>query len=328
MVFHEELRMSWMRRCGHGNPGDLVRSHGLAKSGADDDDDGIDGEARAWLNGVGFGFMYFFELMKDMLKREAARKEDLALAATGLRPRGRGRRRSKPKTADELQYEIEIEALTAIAMNASSPLLPRIQELLRASLDQENPMRPLRILDVGSGPFSMIGFHFADAEVQVDATDIFGCEYGQIRGDLGIEFPNQAAPRPVATEDLHKVYGENAFDLVYCSNSLDHMRDPVKGLSAILKVVKPGKPVLLVHRPNVGVLNNYSGFHHWNLDSEAGTGRFLLWRPDFPTFHLEAVHLDLGQTMLDQGIPLVDVRTRIYWDNEGNDQVEAILWKA
>jgi SAM-dependent methyltransferase len=79
-------------------------------------------------------------------------------------------------------------------------------------------------------------------------------------------------------EKLVPQFGENAFDFVWAQNCVDHMVDPFIAIEQMLKVVKPGRFVMLEHAVNEGETMAYDGLHQWNLCIQ--DGRFVIWRPD------------------------------------------------
>ena len=79
----------------------------------------------------------------------------------------------------------------------------------------------------------------------------------------------------LAAETLRERFPANTFDLVFALNCIDHAYDPEQAILHMIEVVKSGRYVLLEHRPNEAVTENYSGLHQWNFSMSAD-GDFLI----------------------------------------------------
>jgi SAM-dependent methyltransferase len=134
-----------------------------------------------------------------------------------------------------------------------------------------------RILDVGSGPLSILGYPVAPDGRTIDlvATDALAMQYGEMLKEF--ELVPASVPIAVGVEDLSSRFGEGEFDLVHMRNALDHCADPLLGIRQMIHVVRPGGYVLLQHYPNEADHANYTGLHCWNIDERAG--RLYLSRP-------------------------------------------------
>lgn len=130
-----------------------------------------------------------------------------------------------------------------------------------------------KILDVGSGPISVLGKKHAGQRLDITACDPLADHYALIASDFGVE---RAIPIVRAfAEDLSAYFEPDQFDLVHCQNALDHSMEPLRAVLQMLIVTKPGGAVLLRHQLNEAENENYSGFHQWNFDAE--DGRFIMW---------------------------------------------------
>lgn len=113
-----------------------------------------------------------------------------------------------------------------------------------------------RVLDVGSGPFSIIG-----TKADIILCDILAEEYHEMMRVRGI-----TPILPIEKQNMEAMtYPDDTFDLVHCRNSLDHTKDARAALKEMVRVCKPWGRVHLRHYPNVGERNNYTGAHFWNL---------------------------------------------------------------
>lgn len=138
--------------------------------------------------------------------------------------------------------------------------------------------RPPRILDVGCGPITRLGYRSrAHRAIEIVACDPLAEVYADIRRRFSIVAPVETMP--AYAEDLMSVFGASSFDLVNCQNALDHACDPVQGLLQMLRVVRVGGVVLLRHRRNEAEFECYSGFHQFNFDLERKSA--FGWKKDF-----------------------------------------------
>lgn len=130
-----------------------------------------------------------------------------------------------------------------------------------------------RVLDVGAGPLTLLGTRYNGNLIDLVASDPLAPFYDQIADNYGVQ-------RPVRTvqafaEDLSCYYDAESFDIVFCSNALDHSFDPVRGIEEMFKVAKPKGRIVLVHSENEAVFENYEGLHQWNFNEEGG--KFIIW---------------------------------------------------
>ena len=129
------------------------------------------------------------------------------------------------------------------------------------------------VLDVGSGPVTGVGKKAPGLDVHVMAVDPLADDYNRILDRLGLVPPVRTSPGDA--ENLLEAVGDRRFDIVICSNALDHCYDPMRALAQMIAVTKPGGDILLYHVENEGQAENYEGFHSWNFTAE--DGRFLIW---------------------------------------------------
>ena len=150
-----------------------------------------------------------------------------------------------------------------------------LQPEIRAYLDP-TPGRRLRILDVGSGPLTILGKRWGDRTLDITATDPLAEQYAMLFERVGTTPP--VMPVHSVAEQLTDTFDESSFDLVYARNCLDHGYDPLQAILQMVKVTKPGCVVLLQHAINEGEHEGYGGLHQWNFCVREG--RFTIWQPD------------------------------------------------
>jgi 2-polyprenyl-3-methyl-5-hydroxy-6-metoxy-1,4-benzoquinol methylase len=125
------------------------------------------------------------------------------------------------------------------------------------------PDEVVRILDVGSGPFSTLGIPVPDSRVEVVYADALAAQYNALLDRYRFDL----VPRitPARGEELSQSFGHDAFHWVNCANALDHFADPHLAFVNMMAVCKPGGVVTLISIENEGQRENYQGLHQWNL---------------------------------------------------------------
>lgn len=135
--------------------------------------------------------------------------------------------------------------------------------------------RELRLLDIGAGPFTVLGKKMDGRVLSIVATDALGDEYEKL-----LEHHRLCPPvRTTACmgEDLLDRFPRNYFHLVYARNSLDHSIDPLSIIRGAIQLARPDGCVVLFHHRCEAEKAAYYGLHQWNFDLRAG--KTLLWRP-------------------------------------------------
>lgn len=124
-----------------------------------------------------------------------------------------------------------------------------------------HPYLGTSILDVGSGPISIIGQR---AGVTVTACDICAYEYDSMWGD-------EVPIIPVEYQDMeHLTYPDNSFDIVHCVNAVDHTKDARAVISELQRVAR--NVVYMRHFPNQR--SQLGGHHSWDIAEQDGKTLF------------------------------------------------------
>lgn len=147
------------------------------------------------------------------------------------------------------------------------PALP-LQDHIREAFDVPEGTT-LEILDVGAGPLTYLGKVWPGRTLNITAIDPLAEEYAAI-------FQRYQRTPPLPTqlgyaERLIGQFGENRFDLVHARNCIDHSHDPVLAIEQMVAVTKPGGLVYLHHAVNEAEIQQYHGFHQWNLHGTAAS---------------------------------------------------------
>jgi SAM-dependent methyltransferase len=126
----------------------------------------------------------------------------------------------------------------------------------------------VRILDVGAGPLTVLGKVHPTKHLEITATDALADYYDLL-------FKKYKVVPPVRTqlskaEDLTQLFPESSFDFVNAQNCIDHSEDPMRAIRDMVKLVKPGCYVAMLHGENEAEAENYLGFHQWNFTIRDG----------------------------------------------------------
>lgn len=133
----------------------------------------------------------------------------------------------------------------------------------------------VRILDVGAGPVTGLGYRADGLAVEVEATDPLAPLYATLLARHGVSPP--VATRFAPVEDLGLFVSGGGYDLVHCRNALDHSLDPLRGIERMLAAARVGGAVLLRHFADEAVREHYAGLHQWNFALRDDGTRFVVW---------------------------------------------------
>lgn len=122
--------------------------------------------------------------------------------------------------------------------------------------------KEVKIADLGSGAYSIIGSHLAGVKVDIYHSD----------SQDFTEFWKKYKQTPAVTiehQDMEKLtYKSGFFDIVHCVNALDHTVHPLNALREMIRVCKPGGWVYIdccLDQLDTGHK------HYWNVKED---GRF------------------------------------------------------
>jgi hypothetical protein len=170
--------------------------------------------------------------------------------------------------ASELDFwDGAIQEAVASGRNRARPPLVDLRAFVSGALTPP-PKRDeiIRVLDVGSGPFSTLGRPAARSRVELTCVDALGAEYNKLFDRYG--FDKYPRIQTVRGEMLSQVFGHNTFHMVNCANALDHFCDPRASFIEMLSVCRVGGIVTLVSVENEGRRQDYHGLHQWNLQAD------------------------------------------------------------
>ena len=132
----------------------------------------------------------------------------------------------------------------------------------------KNDNHPLRVLEIGSGPVSILAWGVDQNLFQLTAVDPLAEEYDGIMKKYNFHYP--VKPIKGYGEQLLKLFKRESFDVVYSSNALDHVVSPGKSMRNICEVVKKCGIIFLEGFVNEGTKENWTGLHKHDLFPKDG----------------------------------------------------------
>ena len=181
-------------------------------------------------------------------------------------------KRRKLKGSDGIYKEWDKEKEGSVAFFEKKLLKGSMDKRLNPKRKLRKDVRPylpkdqknLRLLDVGAGPITRLGYKWGERKIDIEALDVNGDLYREM-------FQKHQVTPPVITktseaEKVDELYEEDSFHFAFSRNALDHCYDPIKAIQNMVKLIKPGCYVLLLHRRNEGHSQGYRGAHLWNFD--------------------------------------------------------------
>jgi len=129
-------------------------------------------------------------------------------------------------------------------------------ELCEYAQEKILSMNPITILDVGSGPVSILtGLTGA----KLTTADLLGDFY-----QLIFDFEKHGITPPVAIP-AEQLILDRKFDLVHMSNALDHCQDPELVIQRLWNLVDFGGHLMIQGFVDEGKYERYRGLHSWDL---------------------------------------------------------------
>ena len=122
--------------------------------------------------------------------------------------------------------------------------------------------KSVKILDLGAGAFSLMGYCWPGVEVELRLVDFHALLYTDLLKQKGI-----VPPVLVEYQDMERLtFEDGSFDIVHCSNALDHTEKPWRAISEAVRVCRPGGWVCLRHKQNEASFQQNTGMHRWDVD--------------------------------------------------------------
>ena len=158
--------------------------------------------------------------------------------------------------------------------------LPLVDYLLPFVGDKKE----VKIADIGSGPFSIIGSYLPGVDLKIYHSD---------KQDF-IDFWKTRSETPAITIEVQNMekltYSDNFFDIVHCLNALDHTRNAKEAVKEMIRVCKVGGWVYIdCHLDQLTT----GGHHRWNAKQD-GTLTNAKETFDLKDFGFEIKFIDNG----------------------------------
>jgi SAM-dependent methyltransferase len=125
-----------------------------------------------------------------------------------------------------------------------------------------------RLLEVGSGPVSILASAVDEGLLSITAIDPLAVAYRELLRAYGVEYP--VRPQPGRGESLDEQFPSASFDIVYSSNALDHTTSPRRCMEQMCRVLRPGGFLLLEGLEREGSTGDWLGLHQHDLFTEHG----------------------------------------------------------
>ncbi|MBQ8047414.1 MAG: hypothetical protein IJ196_05775 [Prevotella sp.] len=155
-----------------------------------------------------------------------------------------------------------------------------------------------KVLDVGAGMSYAPGDHIVkdgiSQPLDIHYVDPLAMFFNQILQRHHRELP---AIEFGMMEYLSAFYEEGSVSMVVIQNALDHSAAPMKGIFEALYTLETGGILYLNHHPNEAEVENYKGFHQYNIIAE--NGRLTIWNRDE---HMDVAAMLEGFAVIDQAL--------------------------
>lgn len=143
-------------------------------------------------------------------------------------------------------------------------------------LQQEKPT----VYDVGSGMSYAVGTYLDRGNGDLEALDIHYVDPLAFHFNHILKKYKKKLPfiEFGMSEYLSSFIPNHDASLVTIQNALDHSANPLKGIIEALISLKNGGVLYLNHHPNEAEMEQYKGFHQYNVDER--DGELIIWNKD------------------------------------------------
>lgn len=119
-----------------------------------------------------------------------------------------------------------------------------------------------RILDAGCG-YGIYSFMLAEKKFNVDSLDILGERISAIKERIREHQPYSKRIRPQQGSLINIPYNDNYFDLIICSDVIEHMKEDFIAVNELARVLAPGGHLILTTPTNSKECQKtYKSFDH------------------------------------------------------------------
>jgi SAM-dependent methyltransferase len=124
--------------------------------------------------------------------------------------------------------------------------------------------KPIDVLDIGSGPISILTHVFHGLHAHLKAADPLADEYERLWTDEAARM-RAVRPVPVAGEDLARHFGRNSFDVSHIRNAIDHTIHPMAVMEQMIEITRKNGVIVVHGFENEAATERWEGFHQWNM---------------------------------------------------------------
>ncbi len=127
---------------------------------------------------------------------------------------------------------------------------------------------PMRVLDVGCGPISVLRWGAIQNRMIITGVDPLLDMYSLVRARHGYDtLPNIRChfEIPSFAEEIYQLIPDKSFDLIYSQNSLDHTNKPKEVLDIFSKKLSPGGRIIIQVATKEGSRQNWDQFHKTDI---------------------------------------------------------------
>jgi SAM-dependent methyltransferase len=139
----------------------------------------------------------------------------------------------------------------------------RLDGRVIAAVRSATPSSAVRILDVGCGPISVLGWSHPAYAVELTGADPLADDYAHLLAEFGLVVPYPTYA--IGAEELPAHIPPNTFDYVFSRNALDHAQDAPLAIANMISVTRSAGTIELEVFENEGVAAGYAGLHRWNF---------------------------------------------------------------
>lgn len=128
--------------------------------------------------------------------------------------------------------------------------------------------KPWRVMDVGCGPISNLRWGALRGEMTITGVDPLIEMYALILARHGHDkLPHLRCADEIAAyaENLDEAAPDEAYDMIYTSNALDHTQEPERVISNFSRKLVPGGRVYLAVNTREGTRQNWNQLHKTNI---------------------------------------------------------------
>jgi len=181
---------------------------------------------------------------------------------------------AEPNFQAEIDYwdkELSLSGVYPHAIiNRSTPSLmykeyPQLFDKYLNLLPKENA---IKVLDVGSGPLSMLAYGHYKKLYDLDCVDPLADIYRKLLEKYHFEISYGMINCP--GESLSNILATNSYDIVWIHNALDHSQNPETVMIEMSKVLKRGGYLCVAGWAREGTAEGFLGLHQNDLYLEDG----------------------------------------------------------